>query len=635
MATVRICVVGDEGCGKSSLITSLVKDTFVSNRIQAVLPQITIPPTLGTPENVTTTIVDTSALPQDRTTLAKELRKSNVILLVYSDHYSYERVALFWLPYFRSLGVNLPVILCANKADLVTTSTPAQIVEEEMLPVLSEFKEIDSCIRTSARDHFNVNEAFFLCQKAVTHPIAPLFDAKESQLKSVAVAALLRVFYLCDKDKDGLLNDKEMEDFQIKCFDKGLSEQDLQHIKETIDNHVPGAASDKGVTSQGFLLLNKLYADKGRHETIWVILRTFQYTDSLSLQESFLHPKFEVPESASAELSPAGYRFLVDLFLTSDRDNDGGLKDEELASLFAPTPGIPQSWVDNNFPACTVRNDAGHITLQGWLAQWSMTTFMSPKTTLEYLAYLGFESPDRSNTSTTAALKLTKARKRRRKAGRVGRNVILAHVLGAPQSGKSSLLDAFLARPFSNLYHPTIQPRVAVNTVELPGGRQCYLILKELGESEAAVLENKSKLLDQCDVLVYAYDSADPDSFAYIPNIRNSYPHLEDLPSVYVALKADLDRTTQRAEQQPDEYIATIQRMPQGPPISTSVTWPSIQELFVNISEAGLEPATAYPRPLEDEDGGQLLRYGLAFGVVICAATAAVVVWRRSTNAGG
>ncbi|KAJ4672277.1 ERMES complex Ca(2+)-binding regulatory GTPase gem1 [Exophiala dermatitidis] len=635
MATVRICVCGDEGCGKSSLITSLVKDTFVSSRIQAVLPQITIPPSLGTPENVTTTIVDTSALPQDRANLARELRKSNVILLVYSDHYSYERVALFWLPYFRSLGVNLPVILCANKSDLVTSSTPAQIMEEEMLPVMSEFKEIDSCIRTSARNHYNVNEAFFLCQKAVTHPIAPLFDAKESVLKPAAVAALLRIFYLSDKDKDGLLSDKEMEDFQIKCFDKGLSPEDLQHIKEIIRNHNPEAASSRGITSQGFLLLNKLYAEKGRHETIWVILRTFQYTDSLSLQESFLHPRFEVPEYASAELSPAGYRFLVDLFLTSDRDNDGGLKDEELASLFAPTPGIPQLWIDNNFPSCTVRNDAGHVTLQGWLAQWSMTTFTSPKTTLEYLAYLGFESTDRSNPSTTAALKLTKPRKRRRRPGRVSRNVILALVLGAPHSGKSALLDAFLARPFNNLYLPTIQPRVAVNTVELPGGRQCYLILKELGESEAAVLENKSKLLDQCDVIIYTYDSSDPDSFAYIPNIRKTYPHLEDLPALYVGLKADLDRTTQRAEYQPDEYVAHIQRMPQGPPISTSVTWPSIQELFVAISEAGLEPVTAYPRPLEDDANGQLMRYGLVLGAVVCAAAAAVVIWKRSASSTG
>lgn len=632
MATVRICVCGDEGCGKSSLITSLVKDAFVNNRIQPVLPQITIPPTLGTPENVTTTVVDTSALPQDRPNLAREIRRANVLLLVYSDHYSYERVALFWLPYFRSLGVNLPVILCANKSDLEKQTPISQIVEEEMLPVMAEFKEIDSCIRTSAREHINVNEAFFLCQKAVTHPIAPLFDAKESVLKPAAVAALQRIFYLCDKDKDGFLNDKEMEDFQLKCFDKTLNAADLHHIKDTIDNALLDGVTEQGITVKGFLMLNKIYAEKGRHETVWIILRAFQYTDSLSLQESFLHPKFDVPEFASAELSPAGYRFFVDLFLTSDRDNDGGLKNEELASLFAPTPGTPQSWLDNNFPTCTVRNDAGHVTLQGWLAQWSMTTFMEPKTTLEYLAYLGFESSDRSNLSTTAALKLTKARKRRRKPGRTGRNVIYAVVLGSPQSGKSNLLDALLGRPFSIVYHPTIQPKTAVNTVELPGGRQCYLILKELGESETAVLDNKNKLLDQCDVVVYTYDSSDPDSFAYIPKIRQSHTHLEDLPSVYVALKADLDRTTQRAEHQPDEYTVQLQRMPQGPPIHTSVTWPSLQELFVTISEAGLEPIAAYPKALEEEDSGKLMRYGIALGAVVCAGAAAVVIWKRAAT---
>jgi Ras family protein T1 len=117
---VRICLCGDDGVGKSSIITSLVKDVFVTAKIQPVLPQVTLPPTLGTPDNVTTTIVDTSALPHERHTLRTELRKSNVILLVYSDHYSYERVALFWMPYFRSLGVNVPVVLCANKSDIAS-----------------------------------------------------------------------------------------------------------------------------------------------------------------------------------------------------------------------------------------------------------------------------------------------------------------------------------------------------------------------------------------------------------------------------------------------------------------------------------------------------------------------------------
>ncbi|KAI0408350.1 mitochondrial Rho GTPase [Xylaria palmicola] len=624
MATVRICVCGDEGTGKSSLIASLVKDVFVSNKIQPVLPQITIPPSIGTPENVTTTIVDTSARPQDRTTLRKEIRKSNVILLVYSDHYSYERVALFWMPYFRSLGVNVPVVLCANKSDLTENPT-SQVVEEEMLPVMSEFREIDSCIRASAREHSNVNETFFLCQKAVTHPIAPLYDYKEGCLKPACVSALKRVFYLCDKDQDGYLNDQEIQDFQAKCFDKPLTPEDLDNIKLSISKSIPSSDTENGVSMKGFLQLNKMYAEKGRHETIWVILRKYHYTDSLSLADNFIHPKFDVPEYASAELSPAGYRFFMDLFLLFDKDNDGGLNDQELEALFAPTPGPPQSWVEASFPSSTVRNEAGYITLQGWLAQWSMTTFLEPKTTLEYLAYLGFEPPS-PRASLTSALKVTRPRKRRRRPGKVERNVVLCYIIGAAGAGKSSLLDSFLNRPFDGLYHPTIKPRRAVNSVELPGGKQCYLILEELGELEPAILENQAKL-DACDLLCYSYDSSDPDSFSHIVDLRKRYPHLDDLPSIYTALKADRDKTTQRCELQPDQYTSSLMM---GTPVHVSVTWNSIGELFVALAEATTNPSTAFPKSEEPPPDRSSLY--LALGATTCAAVAAFMIWRRSTN---
>ena len=311
-------------------------------------------------------MVDTSALPQERTNLNKEIRKSNVILLVYSDHYSYERVGLFWMPHFRSLGVNVPVVLCANKSDLSTNGNTAQVIEDEMLPVMSEFKEIDSCIRTSAKDHYNINEVFFLCQKAVTHPIAPLFDSKESNLKPAAVSALQRVFYLCDKDQDGYLNDDEIHQFQSKCFGKPLGDDDLESIKQAILKYSPSSVTEMGIDQRGFLLLNKIFAEKGRHETVWTILRAYHYTDSLSLKDNFLHPKFEVPQFSSAELSPVGYRFFVDLFLLFDKDNDGGLNSSELSALFCPCPGLPPSWADSTFPSSTVRNEAGYITLQGW-----------------------------------------------------------------------------------------------------------------------------------------------------------------------------------------------------------------------------------------------------------------------------
>lgn len=500
-----------------------------------------------------------------------------MILLVYSDHYSYERVALFWMPYFRSLGVNVPVVLCANKSDLAASGDTAQVVENEMLPVMSEFKEIDSCIRTSAKEHHNINEVFFLCQKAVMHPIAPLFDSKETVMRPAAVSALRRIFYLCDKDQDGMLNDTEMYAFQHKVFERTLSEDDLIKTKRHLQKYSTATTMD-GIDVEGFLQLNKSFIEKGRHETLWMILRKFQYTDSLSLKDTFLHPKFEVPQHSSAELSTVGYRFFVDLFLLFDKDNDGGLNDSELKALFAPTPGLPQSWVESDFPSSAVRNDAGHITLQGWLAQWSMTTFDDPKVTLEYLVYLGFETPERGGT--TAALKVTKARKRRKRPGRVERNVFFCYVLGASHSGKSSLLNAFLNRPFNTTWSPTIRPRIAVNSVELPGGKQCYLILEELGELETAILENQAKL-DACDLLCYTYDSSDPTSFSHIVDLRKKHPQMDELPAVYAALKADQDKIVQRGEMQPDQYTGAL-NMPT--PLHVSVTWGSISEFFVHVS---------------------------------------------------
>ena len=625
---VRICVCGDEGTGKSSLITSLVKDVFVTNKIQPVLPQITIPPSIGTPENVTTTIVDTSALPQERINLNKEIRKSNVILLVYSDHYSYERVALFWLPHFRSLGVNVPVVLCANKSDLSGDVNTEQVVQDEMLPVMAEFKEIDSCIRTSAREHHNINEVFFLCQKAVTDPIAPLFDSKESNLKPTCVLALERIFYLCDKDQDGYLNDSEINDFQNKCFGKPLGAEDLENIKQAISKYSDTSVTPKGITQEGFVLLNKKFAEKGRHETIWIILRTFHYTNSLSLHTSFLSPKFDIPPNTSAELSPAGYRFFVDLFLLFDKDNDGGLSPSELSALFAPTPGLPQAWSadSNSFPSSTVCNESNHITLQGWLAQWSMTTFFSPKTTLAYLAYLGYDPADHN---TTSALHLTKPRKRTRRGKRVAkteRNVLLAYILGGPGSGKSSLLDAFLSRPFSPTYHPTIKPRTAVNSVELTGGKQCTLILEELGELEPAILENPAKL-NAADIFVYTYDSSDPDSFAYIPSLRTQHAHLDEMPSLYVALKADMDKSTQRGDVQPEEYTSGLDMQK---PLHVSVTWGSISELFVQVAEAALWPDRALPAGREGKgEEVDWVRWAVVGGAVVVVGAAAVGIWRR------
>ena len=131
------------------------------------------------------------------------------------------------------------------------------------------------------------------------------------------------------------------------------------------------------------------------------------YAEDLRLTSAFLSPKFDVPADCSAELSPLGYQFLTDIFETFDKvcipvllvllfhlpfpfpayltvfqkkahepllivcafqDRDGALCPAELEELFSTSPGNP--WASQRFPDTTVSDDAGAVTLQGWLAQW-------------------------------------------------------------------------------------------------------------------------------------------------------------------------------------------------------------------------------------------------------------------------
>lgn len=96
---------------------------------------------------------------------------------------------------------------------------------------------------------------------------------------------------LCDKDQDGLLNDEEMNNLQKRCFNRVLSDTELDEIKLVLRKASSSGSSEEGITERGFILLNKIFAEKGRHETTWTILRAFHYTDNLSLEDNFLHPK--------------------------------------------------------------------------------------------------------------------------------------------------------------------------------------------------------------------------------------------------------------------------------------------------------------------------------------------------------
>lgn len=199
-----------------------------------------------------------------------------------------------------------------------------------------------------------------------------------------------------------------------------------------------------------------------------------------------------------------------------------------------------------------------------------MTTLLEPKTTLAYLAYLGYPTEPR-----TSALHITRPRAQDRRKGKSTRNVFLCYVCGAAGSGKTSLLRAFAGKPFldssssssssststststakttayggktdKGAYEPTKKMMSVVNSVDIEGEEK-YLVLQEFGSQyEAEVLRESmtgrgggggmgmgggmgggmgkgmggGRRGEMVDVMVYVHDSADTNSFSYISNLR-------------------------------------------------------------------------------------------------------------------
>lgn len=202
---------------------------------------------------------------------------------------------------------------------------------------------------------------------------------------------------------------------------------------------------------------------------------------------------------------------------------------------------IPQSRMELvHFDDCII-NQTGWVTLQGFLAQWSMTTLMDYKTTLAYLAYLGYPDADQ----TSALKRVTRSSTSVDYSGWLGLaaaededgpSVFLVYVFGAPGSGKTSLLRAFVDKSF--LQSPgssSPEKRVdlqsgVVNSVEIHGGEK-YLVMQEFGQMAdgihiysrltaptVEVLESKGAV-ERADLVCLVYDSADANSFSYVADI--------------------------------------------------------------------------------------------------------------------
>ncbi|XP_024904026.1 mitochondrial Rho GTPase 2 isoform X5 [Pteropus alecto] len=470
---VRILLLGEAQVGKTSLILSLVGEEFpeeatLKTGLLQVPPraeEITIPADV-TPEKVPTHIVDSSEAEQTVEELQDEIHKANVVCVVYdvSEEDTIEKIRTKWIPLVNGetkTGPRIPIILVGNKSDLRPGSSM-----EAVLPIMSQFPEIETCVECSAKNLRNISELFYYAQKAVLHPTAPLYDPETKQLRPACTQALTRIFRLSDQDLDQALSDEELNAFQKSCFGHPLAPQALEDVKMVVRKNVAGGVRDNRLTLDGFLFLNTLFIQRGRHETTWTILRRFGYGDTLELSSDYLFPPLHVPPGCSTELNHFGYQFVQRVFEKHDQDHDGALSPAELQGLFSVFPAAP--WSPQFL--CTVRTEAGRLSLHGYLCQWTLVTYLDVQHCLEHLGYLGYPTLCKQD-SQAHAITVTREKKLDQEKGQTQRNVLLCNVVGARGVGKSAFLQAFLGRGLRRHYMDRQTPCLFVSSkADLPEG---------------------------------------------------------------------------------------------------------------------------------------------------------------------
>uniref|UniRef100_A0A8D1B773 Mitochondrial Rho GTPase n=1 Tax=Sus scrofa TaxID=9823 RepID=A0A8D1B773_PIG len=519
---VRILLLGEAQVGKTSLILSLVGEEF-PEEVPPRAEEITIPADV-TPEKVPTHIVDYSGTEASARGSVQEL--ASVVCVVYdvSEETTVEKIRTKWIPLVNGdtrRGPRVPIILVGNKSDLRPGGSM-----EAVLPIMSQFPEIETCVECSAKNLKNISELFYYAQKAVLHPTAPLYDPEAKQLRPACAQALTRIFRLSDQDMDQALSDQELNAFQTCCFGHPLAPQALEDVKLVVSRNVAGGVQDDRLTLDGFLFLNTLFIQRGRHETTWTILRRFGYSDSLELTPDYLFPALHVPPGCSAELNHQGYQFVQRMFEKHDQDRDGALSPAELESLFSVFPGPP--W-GPQLPD-TVRTEPGDLLGRPALSRAPWLP--------------GLPHPLRAGLAGARHHRLDQEK------GQTQRNVLLCKVLGARGVGKSSFLRAFLGRGLGDARGPPEEPSVyAIDTVRV-GGQEKYLILCEVAADSLLTAEADAS----CDVACLMFDSSDPGSFALCASVYKRHYMDGQIPCLFISSKADLPEGLSPPGLSPSEF---------------------------------------------------------------------------------
>ncbi|CAF1036782.1 unnamed protein product [Rotaria sordida] len=593
LSEIRILLLGDDNVGRTSLIYSLVSEDVVpsssnlnltGDSLRPTTDDISIPPEV-TRARVPTVIMDycgrqpmspdeiddlllpmecpsPNPLLQSSRSLYSCIRQAHVICLVYAfdSRESRDRLLTVWLPLIDRSATTIPIILVANKCDLIDENNDNKNDinhenREFFRLTMLKYSRIEACIETSTRTMKNISELFYSAQKCVLYPINYLQE--QNKLTKRFKQCLKRIFTIADQDNDQLLNDFELTTLQDYCFgkiqtndQKTTIEQLKKEIKRRTVHGIKIINDQTGLTTtaltyQGFECLFELYLNKGKYETIYTTLERFSYNRKLELCVP------NAPDDLTGELSPSAVDYLTRLFRRFDSDNDSCLTLNELNQLFESLIDIipPISSSLSNIKHCIylrlslTSSKTPLLTLSGFLAQWFFLAHSQPSLTYSYLFQLGYSYGLSIIDDTNLPSRMT----------------YICHVYGMPESGKSSFLKRFVSSTIYQVHHSADLAEKSNNKTKaffsydylsksLYKQIKFYAIdfVRVLNETKCLILEechtndfDEKIIFKNANINCFLIDRTHPRAFSNVATIYLQHHVYPRLPCLFILTKAD------------------------------------------------------------------------------------------------
>lgn len=509
-----------------------------------------------------------------------------------------------------------PVVIAGNKLDLALAAPPTQedarVDRQQIVALLQRFKFVRHCIKTSAKTLLNVNDIFVKTQEAVLFPIWPLYDLTDGAITNICKKAFIRVFRMFDSDKDGLLSDLELCNFQARFFKHPILDKHIQGWKKVLMKNKPAHSADyireDKFTVDGFLAMIEMFMLKDFWEVPWTILRHFGYDDNLVLEiPQWINDEY----LAQCKLSAEDEEFLVSLFTQFDSNNDGELSEKDIQEIFSiiPSPSLPPwhparsndmfqnsfstpslHWYNDLFPSppSSVADmsineedeDAGVTILSSHETSSSLhenisesgvggmnishssppTSFAHP--TLSFVDWLSYWLMVSSINPVKTKMEMYHLGNDHRSTGKSSSVLsVRINIFGNHKCGKTALLNSLVGGYKDPLNtEETETPQTKCSQVSIPRARLKSL-RKNAGSSitENALVHviltevpsssiSSPELTKNCDLAVFAFDCTDEVSYKFVETVEAKYFNDNNTPRVFVGTKKECIKTSKVAD---------------------------------------------------------------------------------------